>query len=453
MSTVLDILPAAGVHGSRPAATAVTAGGLYSCTTHGLIYRSDGAVWATYATLVPAGGTAAYVLTKTTGTDYDFAWAAAAGGGGGGGSTNEHTPVRVASFVNGTLATAFANGQVVDGVTLATGDRILLAAQTTGSENGPYTVNASGAPTRATDADAAGELVTGSWMYVTDGSKNARSTWTLTNTGTITIGTTAQVWQRIGGEFRYSAASGIVLSPTAGPTGAVSGTQMVGVGEGAAGGNLSTVSATNVTGLGHHSLYKNNGNSNTGVGADALNEASTGTDLTAIGRGAGSYTSGLASTDKTTTGIKNTLLGAYALAGTTSSRATAIGANSNTKFSDTTALGESTVGTQVFQTHTGPRALALTKMATPHTSSGSANDIELMADVDGATKLILKAVLNAKVVPIVHELGVTYTPPFTTAGRPSASASGAGYSYYDTTLSKPAWSDGTVWRDAAGTAV
>lgn len=41
----------------------------------------------------------------------------------------------------------------------------------------------------------------------------------------------------------------------------------------------------------------------------------------------------------------------------------------------------------------------------------------------------------------------------TTAGRPSASTAGAGATMYDTTLSKPIFSDGTVWRDAAGTAV
>src|SRR5436190_10072507 len=59
--------------------------------------------------------------------------------------------VRAATTATGTLATAFANGQVIDGVTLATGDRILIKNQSTGSENGIYTVNASGAPTRATD--------------------------------------------------------------------------------------------------------------------------------------------------------------------------------------------------------------------------------------------------------------------------------------------------------------
>jgi len=42
---------------------------------------------------------------------------------------------------------------------------------------------------------------------------------------------------------------------------------------------------------------------------------------------------------------------------------------------------------------------------------------------------------------------------FTTAGRPAANAKGAGTMYYDTTVSKPVWSDGTTWRDAMGTAV
>jgi hypothetical protein len=40
-----------------------------------------------------------------------------------------------------------------------------------------------------------------------------------------------------------------------------------------------------------------------------------------------------------------------------------------------------------------------------------------------------------------------------TASRPAATAVGAGAMFFDTTLAKPIWSDGTVWRDAAGTAV
>jgi hypothetical protein len=50
----------AGTHAARPAATAVPEGTLYSCTDHGLIYQSDGAAWATYASL---GGTETLAAT------------------------------------------------------------------------------------------------------------------------------------------------------------------------------------------------------------------------------------------------------------------------------------------------------------------------------------------------------------------------------------------------------
>lgn len=41
----------------------------------------------------------------------------------------------------------------------------------------------------------------------------------------------------------------------------------------------------------------------------------------------------------------------------------------------------------------------------------------------------------------------------TTAERPAANTAGAGFYYYDTTLGKPIWSNGTAWTDAAGTPV
>jgi hypothetical protein len=39
-----------GDHASRPAATAVGSGALYACTTHSLIYQSDGSAWSTWWT-------------------------------------------------------------------------------------------------------------------------------------------------------------------------------------------------------------------------------------------------------------------------------------------------------------------------------------------------------------------------------------------------------------------
>jgi hypothetical protein len=43
-----------GIHSARPAASAVPAGTLYSCTTHSTIDQSDGSSWSTYATLAAA---------------------------------------------------------------------------------------------------------------------------------------------------------------------------------------------------------------------------------------------------------------------------------------------------------------------------------------------------------------------------------------------------------------
>lgn len=97
--------------------------------------------------------------------------------------------VRVATTTNGTLATAFANAQVVDGVTLATNDRILIKDQTTQTENGIYIVQASGAPVRSSDADTGAEIRQAT-VVVEEGTTNADTTWTLTNNGTITIGST-----------------------------------------------------------------------------------------------------------------------------------------------------------------------------------------------------------------------------------------------------------------------
>lgn len=130
---------------------------------------------------------------------------------------------RVATTANGTLSTAFANGQTVDGVTLATGDRILLKNQSTGSQNGIYTVNASGAPTRAFDMDqdgttaVPGHEVIGAVIFITEGTANANTFWYCTNTGTPTLGTTALTFAQLapGGGVTGFATPAIVLGTAA----------------------------------------------------------------------------------------------------------------------------------------------------------------------------------------------------------------------------------------------
>lgn len=111
------------------------------------------------------------------------------------------TVVRAASTANGTLATAFENGDSLDGVTLATGDRVLLKDQSDLTENGIYTVNASGSPTRATDADAAGEMISGMVVNVAEGTTQSATGWQIANSGTITPGTTSLLFTQVFGEF------------------------------------------------------------------------------------------------------------------------------------------------------------------------------------------------------------------------------------------------------------
>ena len=120
--------------------------------------------------------------------------------------------VRVATTAPGTLASSFANGQVVDGITLATGNRILIKDQSTGSENGIYTVNASGAPTRAIDADSNAEVTAGMFTFVEQGTANADSGWVLTNDGTITLGTTALTFAQFSGAGQIVAGNGLTKS-------------------------------------------------------------------------------------------------------------------------------------------------------------------------------------------------------------------------------------------------
>jgi hypothetical protein len=117
--------------------------------------------------------------------------------------------VRVATTAAVTLATAFENGDTLDGVTLATGNRVLVKDQADGSENGIYTVNASGAPTRATDADTAAEITASFAVFVEEGTVNADSAWTLTNNGTVTVGTTVLVFTQFTGLGQITAGAGL----------------------------------------------------------------------------------------------------------------------------------------------------------------------------------------------------------------------------------------------------
>ncbi|MEO7398393.1 MAG: hypothetical protein ABIW84_07505 [Ilumatobacteraceae bacterium] len=103
--------------------------------------------------------------------------------------------VRVATTANITIATALNNGDTLDGITLATDDRVLVKDQSTGSQNGIYIVAAS--PVRAydqsTDDPAFGFLV-----YVREGTVGGGKIFRNTNIATPTIDTTSLTFAESG---------------------------------------------------------------------------------------------------------------------------------------------------------------------------------------------------------------------------------------------------------------
>jgi hypothetical protein len=121
--------------------------------------------------------------------------------------------VRAATTTSGTLASSFANGSAIDGITLATGDRILIKNQAAPAENGIYTVNASGAPTRALDMDNWLEFP-GSFVFIEVGSTLADTAWVCTSDQGGTLGTTAVSFVQFGGSGTYTAGSGLTLTGT-----------------------------------------------------------------------------------------------------------------------------------------------------------------------------------------------------------------------------------------------
>ena len=119
--------------------------------------------------------------------------------------------VRAASTANAAIATLDA-GQSLDGITLAQGDRVLLKNQTTGSENGIYVINADGtAATRASDFQS-GDVSSLAFVFVEEGSSNAQNGYILTNTGSITVGSTALTFTQFSGAGQIVAGDALTKS-------------------------------------------------------------------------------------------------------------------------------------------------------------------------------------------------------------------------------------------------
>ncbi|WHO40498.1 tail fiber domain-containing protein [Sphingobium sp. AP49] len=109
--------------------------------------------------------------------------------------------VRLATTAN----IALTGNQVIDGVTTASGDRILVKDQSVAADNGLY-LAASGAWTRAADMDGWAKIPN-AHVWVESGSANADRAWVCTANAGGTLGSSAISWVQAAGPGAYQAVS------------------------------------------------------------------------------------------------------------------------------------------------------------------------------------------------------------------------------------------------------
>ena len=119
-------------------------------------------------------------------------------------------PVKVASTANIDLSSALVNNATIDGVTVATGDRVLVKDQSSAAENGIYIVASSGAASRASDCDSASEL-NGAAVFVKQGTAAADQAFVQT-AEIANLGSDSVTWVQFTGLGQITA--GAALSKT-----------------------------------------------------------------------------------------------------------------------------------------------------------------------------------------------------------------------------------------------
>jgi hypothetical protein len=122
-----------------------------------------------------------------------------------------HAAARVYVATNIDLSTDLEAGDVIDGITLVAGDRVLVNGQSTQSQNGIYVVQASGAAVRATDFDTPTEVKSGDFVFVSVGTNYANTGWVQT-LSPATIGADPISFTQFSGAGTYLAGDGLSLN-------------------------------------------------------------------------------------------------------------------------------------------------------------------------------------------------------------------------------------------------
>lgn len=106
-------------------------------------------------------------------------------------------------------------GATHDGITLVNGDRLLVASQTTASQNGIYVFSgASSALTRAADANDPAEFTPARQVFVQSGSQFGNTGWAVGSGPNPVIGTDPITFTQVSGATSYTAGNGLSLSGT-----------------------------------------------------------------------------------------------------------------------------------------------------------------------------------------------------------------------------------------------
>jgi phage-related tail fiber protein len=107
---------------------------------------------------------------------------------------------------------ALTGPKTVDGVAVATGDRVLVKDQATAVQNGIYIANTGTTWSRAGDADNSAKVTPGMYVFVEQGAVNDNSGWVLATNGAIALGSTALTFVQFNGLGQVTAGTGLQKS-------------------------------------------------------------------------------------------------------------------------------------------------------------------------------------------------------------------------------------------------
>ena len=145
--------------------------------------------------------------------------------------TDRKDSVRLATTSNINLSSNSVT--TMDGVALSHNDRVLLAGQTSGNQNGIYVWSSTTKQfRRSRDADSNIEVTPGLRVYVEEGNTNSHADFVLSNIGTITLGVTSLIFTKTSaivtlsndGQFGTSNKSSVITVNKQGQVTAVSDT-------------------------------------------------------------------------------------------------------------------------------------------------------------------------------------------------------------------------------------